>query len=372
MRWGLLWVAFLAGCASSRNVENLPPEKESVRETVNARVADVADCYSTALKKNPKLSGKVVLEWEVNPIGDPKNVKVVEAVDPLLDKCLAKKITGWAFSPPPDGKVMKVRYPFDFSPVLEAAPASVPMAAGKPVVPTLNARQKICPKIETAYAENCVRDEKTNECVLDDKRMAEVLKLIRESPRFEAAYLADLDKLLKAKKPTSSETKVILEKVGEDCWTSIHLRMWQSVFYSFKKGSAKERIAEAKDVLKTRLAGLDVPSPNLSSVSHDIKVLELADESGLIKLKANAKKDLVYIRSKVRSLVKTIGREWKDGAADGEGYLENLNQGLLPDTYADLKIETSKVVPLVRKELKAVKPIRTQVKDWVAKYWKSI
>src|SRR5262245_18730210 len=94
-------VAGLAGCASKKKTE-LPPEKESVQDAVASHVGDVSDGYTMALKKSPRLSGKLILEWEINPIGDAKNIKVVQPLDPkVLDPCIMKKVETWAFTAPP-------------------------------------------------------------------------------------------------------------------------------------------------------------------------------------------------------------------------------------------------------------------------------
>jgi hypothetical protein len=289
-------------------------------------VGDVSDCYTPALRKNPKLNGKLILEWEINAVGDAKDIKIIQGLDKKMDQCIVGKVEEWAFVPPPDGKVAKVRYPFVFAP---------PSVGEKP-------KSAKCTQIESEYAGLCVRDANSGECTLDERKIGDMLNVIRSSPRFEMFYLADLDRILKNPKPSQVEVEALVAKLHEDCWTEIHLRMWNSIFYSFKNGSGLARKAEAKEVLGGQLS-VEVPSPTLLALSQDLLIVQKAVDNGTIKLTAAAKKDFDFLRAQAKKL-----------------------------TSADISTEPEKVVRLVRQELKAVKPLRAQLKYWTRKYWKDL
>ena len=337
---GLL-VLLTAGCSTATKVE-LPPEKDAVLQAVNSHVGDVSDCYTAALKKNPKLSGKLILEWEINPIGDAKNVKVIQSVEPKLDQCIAKKLVNWAFTPPPDNKIAKVRYPFVFAPVVDPI-AKLKTKTMETVATPPPATFKRCSQIEAEYAALCVREEESGECILDEKQMGELLNLLRSSPKLPMAYLADIDKMLKNPKPSTQEGQTIIGKLAEDCWTTIHMGIWKSILHTFKNVPTHSRQAEAKEVLGERTTGLEVHSPTLLALNQDLAILDKAVESGFIKLSAGAKKDFNYIHV----LAKKV-----PGATETS--------------------DTAKLVAMIRKELKAVKPVRTSLKEWSKKNWKKL
>ena len=350
----------LAGCTTPRKTGELPPEKESVLQAVNSHVGDVSDCYTAALKKNPKLNGKLILEWEINPIGDAKDVKVIQSVEPKLDQCISKRLMNWAFSPPPENKIARVRYPFVFAPVVDPVD-SVKTKTMETVAVAPPSLSKMCPQIESEYAALCVRDENSGECVLDEKQMGEMLQIMRSSPKFQLSYLAEVDKMLKNPKPTQAEAEAIIAKLAEDCWTAIHVRMWNSIFHTFKNIPTHSRVAEAKEVLGERTTGLDVHSPTLLALSQDQVILERAIESGFIKPKPAAKKNMTLIRFRTKSLVKLINNDWHGGKPPTADQLMPV-----PPVATD----PVKVITLIRKELKAVKPIRAQLKEWSKKNWK--
>lgn len=341
----------LLGCQSKPKNE-MPPEKASVREIIMSHVGDVADCYTATLKRNPKFTGKLVLEWEVNPIGDPKDITVIQSAAPKLDKCISEKLANWAFSPPPNNQVMRVRYPFVFSERSSVAPAPGETVVGNmrlqildPIPPAVPSGKK-CAVVEREYAQLCVRDDKSGECVLDDNQMSQLLRLFQDSSKLPMAYLADLDRMLKNASPSEGESKAIQGKLTEDCWTSIHVRMWNSVFHTFKSTAGHPQLAEAKDTMRQRVTELEVSTPTLVALQMDLTILERAEESGFLKISGQAKAELAHLRSQGKKLVKDFSKEDK--------------------TTTD----PLKVVIGARRELKAVKPVRTRLRDWSKKYWK--
>ncbi len=350
-------VAPLLGCAGKPKSE-LSPEQESVQDSISAHADDVSDCYSAALKRNPKLNGKLVLDWSVGASGEAKDVKVIRGVESKLDQCIAGKVPTWSFAPPPDGKIAKIRYPFVLSPVEDPVQA-VKSKSFETVAAPPPSNFKKCPQIEAEYAELCVRDQDNGECVLNTRQMSDLLKLVRTSPNLQSSYLAELDRMLKNPKASRKEGEALVAQLGEDCWSEIHVRVWKSVFNTLKQVPNHPAKSEAWDLLGERAFGLEVPTPTLLGLTRDLAILQAAADNGFLKLSGAAKKDFVFIQSKARSLRKSLNKDWGVNA-DG-------------DAAVDVSAaDPAKVVALARKELKAVKPLRAKLKEWGRKYWKKL
>jgi hypothetical protein len=74
-------------------------------------------CYERALKKNPNLAGRVLLELTIDPDG---SVAAASAQGDTLrsnevNSCLEELASGWSF-PSPSGGAARVRKPYTFSP----------------------------------------------------------------------------------------------------------------------------------------------------------------------------------------------------------------------------------------------------------------
>ena len=74
-------------------------------------------CYEVALKKNPKISGKVSIEFDIAPDGSPYEGRLAGASvpDPVFQDCLVEEVGKLRFAPPLDGHT-NIIYPLDFSP----------------------------------------------------------------------------------------------------------------------------------------------------------------------------------------------------------------------------------------------------------------
>jgi TonB family protein len=80
----------------------------------------VRDCYEKARKKNPKLQGKMVIHFELDPEGKVTSAKLNEGrseiSDPDLVACAIKVIKGIPFPASSKGMVTEVNYPYNFKP----------------------------------------------------------------------------------------------------------------------------------------------------------------------------------------------------------------------------------------------------------------
>jgi hypothetical protein len=80
------------------------------------------ECYESALEDDPKLGGKLVMNFSI--VGDPSVGGVVDEADadptseiqqPDLLECMKESMLSLSFPPPEDGGTVSVTYPFVFS-----------------------------------------------------------------------------------------------------------------------------------------------------------------------------------------------------------------------------------------------------------------
>lgn len=91
-----------------------PLDKDIVRRIVRAHLNELRFCYTKALVRNPKTSGKVTIGFTIDHEGS-----VVEAMpksstvgDDELVTCMAARVVRWKFPKPAGAGTVKVTYPF--------------------------------------------------------------------------------------------------------------------------------------------------------------------------------------------------------------------------------------------------------------------
>lgn len=89
-------------------------DREAVRAVIRDHLREIRSCYEAGLKKNPRLSGRAVLEWDIGDGGKVTGTKVIRSVEKSVDGCMTGQIAKWTFPTPPAGQVARVRYPFAF------------------------------------------------------------------------------------------------------------------------------------------------------------------------------------------------------------------------------------------------------------------
>ncbi len=96
---------------------------DGVRKDTAARMATTQDpiqtCYATALQKNRKLAGTLLLDIKVEAkTGKFKDVRVVrnDLPDADLEKCVVENVSKLALATPQSSNV-SVQYPLQFSPI---------------------------------------------------------------------------------------------------------------------------------------------------------------------------------------------------------------------------------------------------------------
>lgn len=102
-------------------------DKDYIRSVVQDEVIElVKECYDVALEHDPKLAGKIVLDFAI--VGDESVGGVVEEVtmadgstllDPDLAECVTESMASATFDPPEGGGRVRVTYPFEFTTEIE-------------------------------------------------------------------------------------------------------------------------------------------------------------------------------------------------------------------------------------------------------------
>ena len=86
-----------------------------VSKEVKRRLGAIKACYERALKRNPSLSGKVVVFWTITEAGTVSGLDIEQDTlgDPEVSNCIKALVKGWRF-PRPSGGSVDVSFPFLF------------------------------------------------------------------------------------------------------------------------------------------------------------------------------------------------------------------------------------------------------------------
>ncbi len=98
--------------AAGSSVATASLDKDLIRGRIRTRNAEYRACYEAALKKDPKLEGKVVVTFVVEKDGKVSTVKS-EGM-PAIDACIARAIAKIRFPSNTRGSIT-VNYPFLFA-----------------------------------------------------------------------------------------------------------------------------------------------------------------------------------------------------------------------------------------------------------------
>jgi outer membrane biosynthesis protein TonB len=87
-----------------------------IAKEVRARLGAIKGCYERSLKRNPGLSGKIVLVWTITLAGTVQGVNVESDTmgDSDVVTCIKSLVARWRF-PAPTGGPAEVSYPFVFA-----------------------------------------------------------------------------------------------------------------------------------------------------------------------------------------------------------------------------------------------------------------
>lgn len=90
--------------------------KDEVGKVIHAHMSEVRYCYESAMIHNPKLAGRILIDFTIIGTGNVHvaTVKDTTAKDTRLEGCLISKLKGWKFPKPKGGVRVAVSYPFLF------------------------------------------------------------------------------------------------------------------------------------------------------------------------------------------------------------------------------------------------------------------
>jgi hypothetical protein len=109
----VLVVVVSMSCVRPPPPEALPPKTPA--DEAKTRLGDIKRCYEGELKKNPALSGTLVMHWTIEASGATRNVSVERDTlnNSVVAACIGALIARWHF-PPPEGGSADVSFPFVF------------------------------------------------------------------------------------------------------------------------------------------------------------------------------------------------------------------------------------------------------------------
>jgi hypothetical protein len=90
---------------------------EQVRAVVERHRSAVQWCFEKELQKNPKLTGKVVVFWQIEAPGSVSTSRIKSSTvdSPDVEDCLSRQVKKWVFPSAANGQITKVFFPFVFS-----------------------------------------------------------------------------------------------------------------------------------------------------------------------------------------------------------------------------------------------------------------
>ena len=126
---------------------------DEVARTIRRGMNAIKGCYQRALKRNPKLSGKIAIRLVINPTGKVTDVEIeTDSVgDSQVTSCIVGYARRWRFPPPEGGGTAEVAVPFVFQAAELAHQALGDLRTPNPR--TMQANQILTGKITPLYSD---------------------------------------------------------------------------------------------------------------------------------------------------------------------------------------------------------------------------
>lgn len=88
----------------------------AIASVVKSKISGIKYCYEKELKNNPKLAGKVIVNFTIGETGEVTAYKVESSTinNGEVEQCILRMVRRWKF-PPPSGGTVNVSYPFIFT-----------------------------------------------------------------------------------------------------------------------------------------------------------------------------------------------------------------------------------------------------------------
>lgn len=92
---------------------------QEVQAVIRANLNQIRHCYEQLLQRSPSSSGKVKVNFVVQPSGRVGSAKIISSSinDSIMKSCITGKIQRWKFPQPRGGQSVTVNYPFVFNPL---------------------------------------------------------------------------------------------------------------------------------------------------------------------------------------------------------------------------------------------------------------
>ena len=93
-------------------------DKDLIRRIVRAHIGEIRHCYNEGLQRDPKLAGKVIVEFTIAATGKVSHSEVATSTvpDDAVGTCIAAAAGRWLFPKPEGGAPVQVTYPFVLEP----------------------------------------------------------------------------------------------------------------------------------------------------------------------------------------------------------------------------------------------------------------
>jgi hypothetical protein len=109
----------LAAGEESRSAPAGTIDKDGVQAAMRAVKPQIAECYEKALKHDPDLSGRLVVEFTIEAIdgGGAVSAGEIHTSDmsaPFFEACVLREVVRTPFPLPSGSGTVKVKYPFSF------------------------------------------------------------------------------------------------------------------------------------------------------------------------------------------------------------------------------------------------------------------
>jgi hypothetical protein len=90
-------------------------DPELIRKVIRENASQVRYCYEQELTLNPKLEGKVAIQWQIGPDGHASGCVVhgdTTLMNEKVQQCIMARIVTWQFPKPKGGGIAIVKYPW--------------------------------------------------------------------------------------------------------------------------------------------------------------------------------------------------------------------------------------------------------------------
>ena len=94
-------------------------DKEVIRRVIRKHIGDVKRCYEKGLLRDPSLRGRVLVNFTILADGSVGAATVATGAtltDATVQTCITDAVKSWTFPTPRGGGILKIAYPFVFTP----------------------------------------------------------------------------------------------------------------------------------------------------------------------------------------------------------------------------------------------------------------